>query len=121
MTKLSRFQKYLLVLAWCLSWYSCKEKEIPIPLSEEKMIEVLIDIHMAEAMLDKLPITDQDTVGHVYYRMIFREHEVSQEDFDRSMAVLREDPVRLNVIYEQILEQLNVLEATERGIDKMEE
>ena len=115
------FRQYMLVLTLALSWYSCRDEEIPVPLSEDKVIDVLIDIHMAESMLDKLPVADQDTVGHVYYRMIFREHGVSQDDFDRSMAVLREDPVRLNAIYEQILEKLNVLEASERAPETMEE
>ena len=94
---------------------SCGEKEIPIPLSEEKMIEVLIDIHMAESMIEKLPVLDRDTVGSVYYRMIYRTHGISKEDFDESISILREDPVRLNKVYSEILEQLNVLEATSRG------
>ena len=94
---------------------SCGEKEIPIPLSEEKMIAVLIDMHMAESMIEKLPVLDRDTVGNVYYRMIYRTHGISKEDFDESISILREDPVRLNKVYSEILEQLNVLEATSRG------
>lgn len=85
------------------------------------MVDVLVDVHLAEAMLEKLPLTDQDTVGHVYYRMIFRQHDITQEDFDQSMSVLREDAKRLNTIYEKIQDRLNEMEATARGNDKMEE
>lgn len=99
---------------------ACREEAIPIPLSEEKIIDVLIDLHMAESMINKLPLTDRDSVGHVYYRMIYREHGVAKESFDESIDILREDPIRLNAIYEQILEKLNVLEATERGQEKMD-
>lgn len=115
----SRFIK-IGILGCLVLFFSCGKEEVPIPLSEEKMIDVLIDLHMAESMIEKLPLTDRDTVGHVYYRMIYREHGVSEEDFDQSIAVLREDPVRLNAIYEQVLEKLNVLEATARGVEKME-
>lgn len=100
---------------------SCGEKEVPIPLSEEQLIEVLIDMHIAESMIEKLPVSDRDTVGNVYYRMIYREHDISKEDFDASINVLREDPERLNKVYSKILEELNVLEASSRGVEKMEE
>lgn len=114
------FQMLLILLTLFVA--SCAEEEvIPIPLPEEKLIDVLIDVHVAEAMMDKLTAIDQDTVGKVYYRMIFREHEVSKEDFDKSMEILREDPERLNSIYEQILDKLNVLEAEARGVPDMSE
>ena len=110
----------LIGLGMLLILFSCREEELPISLSEEKLMDVLIDMHMAEAMMNKLPSSDQDTVGEVYYRMIYREHEITKDEFDQSMNVLREDPVRLNGIYEKILERLNVLEAEERGVQKMD-
>lgn len=111
---------YVGLMSCFIFFVSCGEKEIPIPLSEEKLVDVMIDMHIAESMIEKLPVSDRDTVGHVYYRMIYREHEVSQEDFDESIKVLREDPERLNAIYVLVMEQLNVLEATERGVEAME-
>ena len=78
-------------------------------------------MHIAESMIEKLPVSDRDTVGNVYYRMIYREHDISKEDFDASINVLREDPERLNKVYSKILEELNVLEASSRGVEKMEE
>lgn len=125
MVNLSRAHKlkttaYIGLISCLIFFVSCGDKEIPIPLSEEKLVDIMIDMHIAEAMIEKLPVSDRDTVGHVYYRMIYREHEVSQEDFDESMKVLREDPERLNAIYVLVMEQLNVLEATERGVEAME-
>lgn len=111
---------YIGLMCCFIFFVSCGDKEIPIPLSEEKLVDVMIDMHIAESMIEKLPVSDRDTVGHVYYRMIYREHEVSQEDFDESIKVLREDPERLNAIYVLVMEQLNVLEATERGVEAME-
>lgn len=110
----------LLIFGGTMLWYACGQEEVPIPLSEEKLMNVLIDMHIAESMIDKLPSSDRDTVGRVYYRMIYREYAITKEEFDESMAVLREDPIRLNGIYERILEELNVMEAQERGVDKME-
>ncbi|PHN08552.1 DUF4296 domain-containing protein [Flavilitoribacter nigricans] len=109
-----------LLLAGLILLISCGKEEVPIPLTEEKLVEVLIDMHMAESMIEKLPVADRDTVGNVYYRMIYREHGVTQQDFDESMNVLREDPERLDAIYVQIMERLNVLEASERGDENME-
>lgn len=117
-TALSRLVRILALTL--ILFTACAEEEVPIPLSEEKMIDVLIDLHMAESMIEKLPLSDRDTVGHVYYRMIYREHGISEAEFDESIAILREDPKRLNALYEQILEKLNVLESTERGVDNME-
>ncbi len=117
---LKKWVQYL-AMSGLLLLAACSEEEIPIPLSEEQMIDILIDMHIAESMIEKLPVSDRDTVGNVYYRMIYRQHGVNQTDFDESMGVLREDPERLNEIYSQILEELNILEATSRGVDDMEE
>ncbi|MCB0632566.1 MAG: DUF4296 domain-containing protein [Saprospiraceae bacterium] len=112
----------IFIFSLAIVFAGCAREEVePIPLATDKLIDVLIDVHVAEAMMDKLTAADQDTVGKVYYRMIFREHGISKEDFDKSMDILREDPERLNAIYEQILDKLNVLEAEARGIPDMSE
>lgn len=116
---LRQWMQYI-VIGGILVLASCKKEEVPLPLSEEQMIDILIDMHIAESMIEKLPVLDRDTVGNVYYRMIYRQHGVSEADFDESMNILREDPERLDEIYSKILEELNVLEATARGVDDME-
>lgn len=110
-----------MILFTCLVCFlSCARKEvIPIPLSEEQLVDIMIDIHLVESMIERLPVLDRDTVGGVYYRMIFRDHNVTKEEFDESISVLREDPERLDVIYVEVMEKLNVLEAKERGVEEM--
>lgn len=110
-----------LLLLLIVSLVACSREEIiPLPLTQDKLVDVLVDVHVAEAMIDKIGAVDQDTVGKVYYRMIFREHGITQQAFDESMSILREDPKRLNDLYEQILDTLNVREAGARGMPDME-
>lgn len=113
--------KFYIILIVVLVGGCAREEVVPLPLPKDKLVDVLIDVHLAEAMLDKLPSLDQDTVGKVYYQMIFREHEINRADFDESMNILREDPERLNLLYEEILDTLNVLEAGARGMPEMED
>lgn len=109
----------LVLIMWSL-WPGCSAEEHRLPLTDEQLVDVLVDIQIAEAMIDKLPSTARDTVGEAYYEVVFKTHGVSRKDFDDSMVILREDPVHLNDIYVEVLERLTVLETTERGETQMQ-
>jgi len=77
-------------------------------LSEEKIIAVLKDIHVAEAMLtETADRRAKDSLARTYYPQIFRIHDVRPEDFDQTMNALFTDPIALDSIYTKIIKSLS--------------
>ncbi|GJM34687.1 MAG: hypothetical protein DHS20C18_36880 [Saprospiraceae bacterium] len=99
-----------------LTVVSCGEKEADLFISEEAMVPILCDVHIAEAALQSLPMNSRDSMAEIYYRQIFQIHEVKWEDFEQTMSILREDPIRLERIYEHVMEELAKRDA-EKGND----
>lgn len=88
---------------------SDKKEKLPIPESE--LPSLLADIHLAEAVIQNTNGNIRDSVADVYYQQIFLIHNLSEEDFDKTMAILREDPARIKPIYDKVLEIISEREA----------
>lgn len=86
---------------------ACREEERqPLPLEEEQLVDVLADVHIAEAAGQQLRGATKDSVMQVYYAQICSIHRVDQEDFMRSMKQLRDEPKRLHQLYEKVTESI---------------
>ena len=96
---------------------SCsQDKTVHIPdsvLPEEKMAEVLVDIHLLEATLnistfsrdnitksDLSPTTD-----------ILKKHEINKAQYDESFAFYTRNPQLLGEVYQQVLNDLSKMQA----------
>lgn len=97
------------ILLLVLSLFVCSNcnNNQSIPLSEEKMVEIIRDLHIAEAAMQNLVGITKDSLGQIYYQQIFDLHEVNEVDFDTSIQRLRRDPTRLNQIYDKVLLSLD--------------
>lgn len=93
---------------------SCQPSVPELLIPEDKLVGVLVDTHVAEAAIQNLPSDLKDSLGEVYYRQIFEIHDVNEEDFEQTMSILREDPIRLEIIYEQVMDQLSSRQAETR-------
>jgi len=86
--------------------FSCHAGQKRLPVPEKKLIEVLTDAHYAEAALQEVYGNQKDSLKRVYYQEIFQLHQVTEEQLTKSMDILRKDPIRLDKIYQKILENL---------------
>jgi hypothetical protein len=78
-------------------------------ISDQKMIEILTDVHLAEAKLTEFaakPEVFKDSIAKVYYNNIFKIHQVKREEYDQCMNALMKNPDALSKIYEKVLEKL---------------
>lgn len=85
---------------------SCGRNQDPVAIDEDKLVEVLIDIHIAEAAVQGLRGATKDSMINVYYDQVCEIHEVSREDFETSMEILRNDPKRLEDLYSRIMTEM---------------
>ncbi len=87
--------------------FSCKKQEAGSMLEEDVFVEVLHDLHIAEAALQGLDPTTKDSLGNLYYDQTFTIHNITEEEFESSMLQLREDPILIDRIYEKVLDELS--------------
>jgi len=92
-----------------LSTFSC-ESETRLPIEEEKLVDILRDIHIAEAAMQNLIGVTKDSFGIIYYNQVLGLYGVERAVFDTTMERLRKDPERLSVVYEKVIKQLDLLE-----------
>jgi len=85
---------------------SCKEKE-PVPLIEEElMVRLLADLHISEAATQNVDVTLRDSFRQVYYEQIFKIHEIDQAIFEQEITLLKTNPKRLSIYYDQVIKIL---------------
>ena len=76
----------ILFLCFLISITSCKE-EIKPQLSDEEMVDILADMHIAESAILSLNRRLKDSVSQVYYKQIFEIHEVEDSVFYKDLEL----------------------------------
>ena len=97
---------------------SCGPKPTPITMDEDKLVEVLIDVHVAEAAVQMLRGATKDSVINAYYDQIFEIHGLNREAFETTMEILRTDPKRMEGLYSKIMNEMERQEVTEEEKEK---
>lgn len=78
-------------------------------LEKDKMVDVMVDVHLAEAVLRNKKISGEelDKVTSDYYSKIFSRHDVTQQQFDSSIVYYEDHIEDFNEIYEEVIVRLN--------------
>ncbi|WP_339866246.1 DUF4296 domain-containing protein [uncultured Algoriphagus sp.] len=114
--------KRFLILSFCiLSLLSCNSGNKPDGLlPQDKMVEVLIDIHLTEGLTSALPVAyDSSKVLYsLLEKEVFIKHEVSDSVFTQSMMYYLRDPDEMERIYSRVVDSLVVKESSEGIVDQ---
>lgn len=85
-------------------------------IAEEKMVDVLADVHLAEGLLMNVPNAQtKDSLARVYYGQIFRHYSVDSTQFNYTMQRYMQNPELLHGLYERILQKTQVGEQAAAG------
>ncbi|MCB0560138.1 MAG: DUF4296 domain-containing protein [Lewinellaceae bacterium] len=112
---------YVVVGIACLllaSLVSCSQKPPALAIDEDKLVEVLIDVHIAEAAVQSLRGATKDSVINAYYDQIFEIHGLSREEFVTTMEILRTDPKRTEELYSKIMAEMERQDVAEEEKEK---
>lgn len=107
MKKMMRLSFFLMMSVFALS---CSKSAIKIPsdiIPKDSMVFILMDIHIAEAGVKTL---NADSVGintKSYYEFIFKKHNISEEQYTKSMSFYTDNPVVLQEIYTKMTEEMS--------------
>ena len=88
-----------------------KQKDL---LSEEEMVNVLIDIHLTEGIASSLPIPydSSQILYSLLEKEVFVKHHVEDSVFTRSMIYYLQDPAIMDRIYARVVDSLVVRESS---------
>ena len=89
-------------------------------IPEKKFIDLLVDIHLADALSDRNP---RDTIVEVLdsaslYGAVFRKHAVTKGEFDTTMVYYSAHPEEFRKLYDVVLARLKMMEEEEKNRDK---
>ena len=102
----------IISLILCLILLSCgnQQKETPQNiLSENTFINLLKDIHLAEAKYELHKTKGMENAKNELahnYSTIYKTHEITGDDFDKTLDYYAQHPEQLEKIYTLVLEQL---------------
>lgn len=80
-----------------------------LPLSDDRLVVILADAHVAEAAVQSLSGDYKDSVIRVYYAQICEIHQVSEADFYQSVEQLTLQPEKMDKIYRKVEKRLEEL------------
>ncbi len=112
-----------LVLACLLLFLmgACAENSKPKDLvSENEMVNVLIDIHLTEGIASSLPIPydSSKVIYSLLEQEVFVKHQVPDSVFTKSLIYYLQDPAIMDRIYARVIDSLVVRESSEGIEDK---
>ncbi len=85
---------------------SCTEKQAVLPIEDDKLKKILLDVHIAEAAMQPIVGLKKDSLKELYFAQIFEIHQVHPVDFEATMDILRTDPKRIKKIYKELTEDV---------------
>ena len=71
-------------------------------LSQDKMVDVLLDVHIVEAAIQTLDSNSKRIEKQEYYNEMFAKHGITKEQFDKSLDWYSHHPNRFVEIYEEV-------------------
>lgn len=94
-----------LLFCFLLFATNCKKQE-QMPINNDKMVKILADVHLAEALADERPQLNRDSLLQAYYAQIMAQHQVTRADYDSSMMVLTKKPFLMRKLYDEVLKTM---------------
>lgn len=112
--------KYLFVfLLSAFFLLSCEQKKAFI-LSEEEMIDVLVDIHLADGVLStaSFPYDVVELRPENYYKNVLNNHNITRERFDSALSQYTENRDLYIAMYDKVIEELRTKESLAQGAEE---
>jgi len=89
---------------------SC-QKKLESKISDEQIINILADIHIAESAIALVNPAMKDSIVKGYKSEIFSVYKVDSIEFKQYFETLQADPKRMTLLYEQVLIRLEKLDS----------
>lgn len=113
-----RLAARLLFLVFCLFFWACTPTVPGGILSEEKMTDVLVDIHLAQGMAEAQS-ENTDVARYKYIQAVFRKHRITEAEFDSSMVYYSGRAEKFTFVYDNVVNRVQA-QAERMGLESVE-
>ena len=97
---------YMLFLSFLILGGGCKVNRGAPVIEKDKMVEILADIHLTQAVLDQESMFLQGAKKEYYYCNIFERHGVTEELFDSAIAWYATNMDIFEQVYVEVIAKL---------------
>ena len=100
---------FFLLLSGCIS----EVKPPQSVLAKEKMVDILIDIHIAEAKANRIQLRSYDSIQAYYKKLeadIYKKHKVDSVVYRKSFTYYMDHIKQMDEIYAAVVDSLNLKE-----------
>ena len=101
-----KFLKKIRLVFVVFALSACHSESNNLPIPKDKLLPVLIDIHMVEAVVDNDSQVMKDSLTALYYPQIFEKHGVTAKDFDSTVKYMNVRPKLMHDIYEDVMKEI---------------
>jgi hypothetical protein len=116
------------ILIFLLLLFSCSKPPVEKPqklIDEQKMIEMLVDVHLAEAAFNHLrhrdSLVERSSSADFYYSILDKYH-IPDSVFEKSFVFYASQPRKFEKMYRQVMNKLSEMEQEYSGRkDELEE
>jgi len=103
-----------LLMAICIFMWSCESEEQVVPdnlLSENQMVGILVDVHLAESKLNEVKgdISDRVVLFNSYASSIYEQHGTDSVQYISSHNYYMQNLEVMKIIYQRVSDSLKVL------------
>jgi hypothetical protein len=109
-------KKSLLYIVVLLSLSACGGGEPKVPediMPKEKMVSVLEDVHILEAVMSVKNIYGDSALRYSSeaYKAIYKNHHTTKDDFNKSFKYYAKHPKLMDDIYKDVIDELSKKQA----------
>ena len=109
-----------LVLSCVVFTNSCSRSKEEIPstvMAQNKMVEVLSDVHYTEATIQLRNLNYSDStrkIAYGYYKEVFQKHHITPEQLKESFNWYKNRPELMSDLYKEVVTKLSEEQAKKR-------
>ena len=103
---LSKIFCYIVCALSTLLACSCTKESTSYNYDQDKLVDVLIDVHIARSALQNAPVDSRDSLYIALFQQICQIHHVSKDSMSNDLERLTADPEYLESIYTIVIDSL---------------
>ncbi|MEO5675539.1 MAG: DUF4296 domain-containing protein [Chitinophagales bacterium] len=113
-------KKYFIISFLMMLQVSCSDKASYAPsgmISKSKMVDIFVDVHLAEAAADNRALTASqiNSLMALRYDSLFRKNKTTFREFKASYDYYAAHPAEIADIYDEVVNKLTTLESRVSG------
>jgi len=93
---------------------NCQSDKASYSLTDDQFAVLLADLHLAENLAQNGVFQTKDSLAGLFYGEVFQIHKMDSLEIERNIDLLKNDPKKMAVIYEKVLEVLKKKEAKDK-------